>query len=107
MSGRTVIPLNLPQIDTGAGSDEDRSDESSPLSPTPEQTKSYGAALPVARPQKQEIAQSSTDEIDPFTFEPPFKLWHKVLVGVCELQDCLVVVLVACGRGILAGESAE
>lgn len=86
----TVVPLDLPQTDPNASEEEEESDESAPLSPTPQNSKSYGAALPVVdtatttttTPQQGPgEQQSSTDDIDPFTFVPPFKFWHKLLVS--------------------------
>ena len=74
-----VVPIELPPAEISVREDEDEeSDESAPLSPN-QPPKSYGAAMAVEADKLEE--ERNTDDIDPFTFEPPFKFWHKLLVS--------------------------
>lgn len=56
-----------------AVAEEEDCDESLPLSPN-RVTVSVDTATP-------EGAAENLDEVDPFTYHPPFSLWHKILVS--------------------------
>ena len=84
MAERTVVPLDLAQVEPNA-CEEEQSDESTPLSPTPQnRKKTYGSSMAVGSNSPQGPEEHSTDDIDPFTFEPPFKFWHKLLVSYAD-----------------------
>ncbi len=87
MAENGVVPLEPARLETTTCEDLDvdqESDESAPLSPTPQNGTSYGSAWPAAVDTRQlhPPDQTSTDDIDPFTFVPTFRFWHKLLVSV-------------------------
>ena len=60
---------------------EEGCDESLPLSPD-----RVAVSVDTPAAEQAEGAAENLDEIDPFTYNPPFSLWHKIVVSGLMLK---------------------